>query len=167
MSSQQKDIEIVIPVCLESEHVRHRIELDNWDRFYNSKSADSTKSTATAILNASNASFADSMIITSPVILIQSKQSINQREKRIKRNTISNLNIDVIKNEHNKCKFTQPHIFFLISDLHFDENLISNLSDNEYVISSNNEIGFYGQILAYRKLFLTSLTDMPMKQSEH
>jgi hypothetical protein len=94
-------------------------------------------------------------VLSTPGIALQEKQShaykraVQARTSGRKGNTVSAKSIE---KEHNKFRPGCPHLFVFITDKRVVPKAHAALAENELAIDSNNEVGFYGPLLARLKL---------------
>ncbi len=164
-SAKQNELTVTIPENFQIDQLPHQVTKLNWNDF--KTSLEHKRQIIQSFLNASGAAFADSFIMTNPVILIQSKQSKNAKDKILSNmindsivssdhlvSNTSNTSYNEIAIEHDKCRIKENHLFIFVTDCFYN----GSAADDEIIISSNCHDKFYGEILTKRKLFMhTSL----------
>jgi len=129
------------------------INKKSWNDFDDRNNNFRSLSDTIAIHNLQNASFADGILLTTPLIFIQSKQQVTSRQRQIQGYSGNILEKGLVKNEHKKVTDANvgEHIFVLETDAHAtaDETYL----DNEVVVTSDNRERFFGETLSQIKLF--------------
>ncbi|CAG8576827.1 13149_t:CDS:2 [Acaulospora morrowiae] len=111
----QKDISIKFSPVFTVRSTNKPIDEKNWDDFVNRIKTQPTPE-CIAYHNMQNAEFADSFLITEPIILIQDKQLIVSRKKGIESYSTTMLEKGLVEKEHNKCKNVGEHIFLFVTN---------------------------------------------------
>ncbi|CAG8666920.1 18610_t:CDS:2 [Racocetra fulgida] len=126
-----------------------QINETNWNQFIQSHSNHSPQE-CIAYHNSQGASFADSLLLTDPPILIQDKQQIVSRKKIIDGKLPNMLGKGLVEKEHNKCKNIGKHIFVFVTDS--KKRMDEIYRENVIVITEEEKKGVFGDLLALRAL---------------
>ena len=137
------------------------------------------------IMNKARATFADSIITTTPVLLMQDKQQVTHRRDLVK-NDARNLGEDPadfkvqeaeederprgakrkksallqsVQEEHERSTVEVSHIFIYTTDLPLSAEDQAKLKDNEVVIHKGNSQQFYGRLLSHLKAYCVDVRE--------
>jgi hypothetical protein len=107
------------------------------------------------VRNVVRATFADSIILSDPILLIQDKGLVKYRlwKMRGAEGAFSDKEVDysLIKKEHKRSWIHRSHVFIFTADPPLGEEAEKKLQDNEVVIHEKNASGFYGDVLLLLK----------------
>ena len=154
----------------EADHQLDRYNFGSWL----SKAVSESTAGALFVMNKVRAQFADSIITTTPRLLMQDKQQVTERREMMVREAADHkqqvASVQSIEHEHDLCNLdTVPHVFIYTTDLLLSANVDDKaeevkeevkgkrrkverkLWDNEVVIHSGNNEQFYGNLLTFLK----------------
>ncbi|CAG8457971.1 18784_t:CDS:2 [Acaulospora morrowiae] len=109
----QKDISLKFSPVFTVRSTDKQINEKNWDDFVNRIKTQPTPE-CIAYHNMQNSEFADSFLITEPIILIHDKQLIISHKKGIEGYSTTMLKKGLVEKEHDKCKNVGEHIFLFM-----------------------------------------------------
>jgi hypothetical protein len=75
------------------------------------------------------------------------------KEKRLKNEAAPKVDKESVKNEHEKCRVDDPHLFVYITDKSANDELKENLSQNELLLTYDTQEQAFGTLLTLLRCY--------------